>query len=86
MIRYTHKDLGCWIDGARGLQDSMAKLADLIAPICPEGELVRALRTNDLSDDHEEIREATEWLQSCTDDGLSWEWDSGDLILVSLIP
>ena len=35
-----------------------------------------------LSDDHSEIDEATEILQDHTEDGLSWGWIDGNLLLV----
>ena len=36
-----------------------------------------------LSDDHSEFKEATDYLQSVTADGLVWLWEAGYLILTT---
>jgi hypothetical protein len=83
---FTETDVGCWIDGALGIRHSMLKLREMIhtCPNIPEKGLDTILATGNprkLSDDFSEFSEAEEILQSNTDEGLIWVWETGDLML-----
>lgn len=73
---FTHEDIGCWIDGA-GLR---GRLADLVAPFCPDGRVVRALRAGST----DAIEDALEWLAASTDPGLIWMHRNNGIYLEEL--
>ena len=94
---YTAKDVGCYIDGARGLGDSMHRLSIIMLdaalitfpgiadfPTAELAEVYDILNTGNaekLADDHSEFNDATEYLQSLTEEGLTWYWDDGLTLL-----
>ena len=103
---FTDSDIGCWIDGAFGIDHAARKLSIMLIsnmPInsgtntsqFPSTSLAECYqRLSDsamasenlyfsLSDDHSEFKEATDYLQSVTADGLVWLWEAGDLILTT---
>lgn len=76
---FTRKDLGCWVDGAYGMEHAGQKLASMLSDehhaLCnellhPEGEFYS-----------EALDDATAILQEDTEEGLVWIWEAGDLIL-----
>jgi len=88
-MRYTEKDLGCWIDGAYGIGSGMKKLCDMVSNGLVKSQsdqaISRVLDSGDptrLSDDHGEFDRATELIQDNTESGLVWVWEVGDLVLM----
>jgi len=98
-MTYTKEDIGCYIDGAFGMDHAMVKLAILLIDFMPLSvnntrqfpseelaETYEILLSGDeskLSDDYSELNDATDILQEHTEDGLVWIWDAGDLILTA---
>ena len=83
---YTENDIGCWIDGAFGLDHAASVLAEMLpySLLHPaEKKCINRLRANLISDDHWEFDFATELLDTFTAPGLIWVWEAGDLILVT---
>jgi len=88
-MTYTKEDVGCYIDGAFGMDHACDVLANLVGAVLTEAssreKIVLGLRLDHkrLSDDHSELDDATDILQEHTEDGLVWIWDAGDLILTT---
>ena len=83
---YTKEDIGCWIDGAFGLDHAASVLAGMLpyTILTNEGKkCVNRLRASRISDDHWEFDYATELLYDYTAKDLLWVWEAGDLILVT---
>lgn len=78
-MKYTKKDIGCWIDGAYGEKHSRIKLATMMEEL-GNMELAREL-LKEPSEDWEEMNDATYTLEENTEEGLMWIWEAGDLIL-----
>lgn len=97
--RYYKSDVGCWIDGAFGIQHAAEKLSSMLSfarqgeSETPSQAQERWLLVEDLdafssgnTDDEfieETFDDATEFLQGVTADGLVWIWEAGDLILTT---
>lgn len=81
-IIFTRQQVGVWIDGA--YHHAEEKMADMISEIeTPEaGELLEEYEEGLDDESYSEwLDDATEALYAATEDGLSWVWDGGDLIL-----
>ena len=81
---FDTSDVGCWIDGAFGLNHVRDKLQQMLIqcglPVSMgDKELYLELEQSD--SDHDVFDIATETLQEFTKDGLVWIWSAGDLIL-----
>ena len=87
-LAYTKKDVGCWIDGAFGLDHQRAKLADMIRDletqemIDTRGYSVVESLASDAPDDDSDVDDALDILQQFTDADLVWCFESGDLLLM----
>ena len=81
MKRYTLADRGCWADGAFGHEHLRAVLSGMVADL-GNADLASELEGWP-SDDMSEEDEALALLQEYTDEGLSWAFQDGDLILYS---
>jgi hypothetical protein len=81
--RYTSSDIGCWVDGAYGIDHALAKIADMLSdlPSAQSSSLARLLREDTESAD-EMLDEACDLLAEHTDPGLIWVWVGGDLLLL----
>ena len=77
---FTRDDIGCWIDGAYGIDHAADKLAAMLLD-CGETAAAQMLAVRDEDFISDEIDDATELLDQYTAEGLSWYWTAGDLIL-----
>jgi len=77
-------DLGCWIDGSKGLSGALLRLADLLDLAGLGLEIAGRLRSSD-SDKAalNLIREGIHVLQSHTEDGFVWSYYNGQLLLLT---
>jgi hypothetical protein len=80
---FTAADLGCYIDGAFGMQYALVKMREHMAVLPGSSDLCMEYDTG-LDDDEkpEWLDAATELLQDHTEDGLVWYWEAGDLVLL----
>lgn len=82
---FTPEDVGQWIDGAFGHEHAMTKMADMLGDVDSQRaqNLLAEYDDGELDDESEDewLDDATNALQEVTRDGLTWEWDGGDLLL-----
>lgn len=93
MKHYTHKDVGCYIDGAFGPRHAMQVMAYMIGTLIDpkddtEREAWAILQDADMSPTFEGEADqafdiAEEILYRNTEEGLVWIWEAGDLVLTS---
>ena len=69
---WTHSDVGCHIEGSRGLIWSRRQFFNI----------VKALEREFIDNGYGGTLSTTEYLQSHTAPGLVWQWLDGDLILL----
>lgn len=97
-MKYTKEHVGCWIDGATGLDDAHSKLARMIEANFSEltrggetegyhpqdvSDCIKSLKDGCREDDLWSADFALRMLQMLTDPGLVWVWEEGDLLLIS---
>lgn len=85
-------DEGCYLDGAFGWHN-MYRVVDFAVDYgmtldATEQEALRLYKGDDAGEYtldivHELADKATDYLQSITDPGMTWEWDAGELCLMT---
>lgn len=83
-IVFDNRDLGTWIDGAYGTAHALEKMASMVARVMtPEASELLEEFEEGIDEEYESewLDDATEELNAATEEGLSWVWDGGDLIL-----
>jgi len=82
---FTKAEIGCWIDGAFGMDHAADKLMAMLAN-CPQTESIETL-IDELDPTsvvrYEVLDDATDALWAFTEPGLVWIWEAGDLILTT---
>ena len=83
--KWSRKEVGVWIDGTYGLDHARAKLWRMVYTTYPStnvyAELIESLK-GDAPDGPWDEDEALDALNDACEDGLSFEWYEGDLMLV----
>jgi hypothetical protein len=84
--KYTKTDLGCYVDGAFGVDHAYEVVAGLVEPYDKElaAELY-ALASGETEDEFgsETLDDATDILNQYVEDGICFYWYAGDLLLGS---
>ena len=86
-MKLTKKDMGCWIDGAYGLDRTRNKLASLIEMYSHKPnehtDLINSLNNHVelFDDDFSTMDSAVEILQTICEEDVEFFWIDGDLIL-----
>jgi len=85
MRQFTAVSVGCWIDGAFGEDHAVAVLVGMLARIEDTNAHAAQLLTEVPESGDEFISDwqdaATDALQESTAEGLTWDWNAGDLCL-----
>lgn len=89
---FTASDMGCWVDGAFGMDHAIRKLRDLVTRIDKSHKLLEEYHAEIVGNSLKQwitdgyagewLDDATEVLQDHTSPGLVWIWEAGDLILM----
>lgn len=81
---FDSSDVGTWIDGAYGTDHALAKMADMLKMVDPAGATLLDEYDEGIDPEFEQewLDDATEVISDATEEGLCWDWDSGDLVLL----